>query len=433
MARDSKRSTAGATALALGLALTALLLAAPAVARTYSLDEAIEVALAHNLSLAKSEESLEGARASVLSGWSGVLPRISGSVSRSDRLSVDPDAPDTESESYGASVGLSQTLLSGSTFARIAGAHRSKTAEELSYVSTRRDVVFQVKQGYYGLLKSERLRDVQAEALELAQEQLRKTQSLFDLGSASRSDLLKAQVQVGQSELALISADKAAETARASLCYLLGIDVTSDLEVVDPPEEQAETEVLEFDVGEAVARRPDVRAWEQYVVAARRSLLASKAGRWPELSLSVGYSTDGEELGDVFDHVGDEYSRSVSLTLSVPIFNGLGTKASIDNSKSALRTAELSLRDARLQAALEIETARLSVVEQSRSVAVAEQSVAQAEEDLRVSEERFRLRAASMLELIDARVAYSRARADMVEARYNYEIAKAELKLALGL
>jgi outer membrane protein TolC len=64
---------------------------------------------------------------------------------------------------------------------------------------------------------------------------------------------------------------------------------------------------------------------------------------------------------------------------------------------------------------------------------VSEQSVLQADEDLRVSEERFRLRAASMLELIDARVAYSRARADLVNARYNYEMAKAELKLALGL
>jgi outer membrane protein len=417
----------GALALTMGLSPIA------ATARTYSLDEAIEVALAHNVSLAKAEEGLEGARADVLSGWSGVLPRVSGGVSKSDRLSVFPGVPDEKSVSYGASIGVSQTLLSGSTFARIAGAHRSWSAEVLSFESTRRDIIFQVKQGYYGLLKSERLRDVQNEALELAQEQLRKTQSLFDLGSASRSDLLKAQVQVGQAELSLISAEKAAETARASLCYLLGIDVTSDLEVVDPPEGEAEEEIGEFDVGEAVARRPDVQAWEQYVVAARRSLLASKAGRWPELGLSVGYSKSGDELGEVFEHIGDEYSRSVSLSLSVPIFNGLATKASIDRSKSSLRSAELSLRDARLSAALEIETARLSMVEQERSVKVAEQSVAQAEEDLRVSEERYRLRAASMLELIDARVAYSVARAALVEARYDYEIAKAELKLALGL
>jgi len=413
-------------------ALTAFLVAAQAQARTYSLEEAIEIALAHNVSLAKAVEGLEGARADVLSGWSGVLPQISGSVSRSDGLFV-VSGHDTETKGYRAGVGLSQTLVSGSTFANIAGAHRRKTAEEASLDSTTRDVVFQVKQGYYSLLKSERLRDVQEEALELAKEQLRKTESLFDLGSASRSDLLKAQVQVGQAELALISADKAAGTAQASLCYLLGIDVTSDLEAVDPPQAEAQPEALDFDVGQAVARRPDVRAWEQYVVAARRSLLASEAERWPELNLSVDYSTDDEALDGLFDDVSDDYSRSVSLRLSVPIFNGFSTKARIDNSKSSLRSAELSLRDAKLQASFEIETARLSVLEQARRVEVAEQSVDQAEEDLRVSEERFRLRAASMLELIDARVAYSRARADLVEARYDYEIAKAELKLALGL
>lgn len=433
MARGSKGIKARRiVALAVAAALAVLLQTTHAAARVYSLEEAIEAALAHNVSLAKAVESLEGARADVLSGWSGVLPRVSGSVSRSDGLSV-VSGHDTESKGYRASVGLSQTLVSGSTFANIARAHRNKTAQEASLDSTTRDVVFRVKQGYYGLLKSERLRDVQAEALELAREQLRKTQSLFDLGSASRSDLLKAQVQVGQAELVLISADTAAETARASLCYLLGIDVTSDLEVVDPPQAEAQPDVLDFNVGEAVARRPDVRAWEQYVIAARRSLLASKAGRWPELGLSVDYSTDDEALDGLFDDVSEDYSRSVSLRLSVPIFNGLSTKARIDNSKSSLRAAELSLRDVKLGATLEIETARLSVLEQARRVRVAEQSVDQAEEDLRVSEERFRLRAASMLELIDARVAYSRARADLVEARYDYEIAKAELKLALGL
>jgi outer membrane protein len=123
----------------------------------------------------------------------------------------------------------------------------------------------------------------------------------------------------------------------------------------------------------------------------------------------------------------------VSLSLSVPIFNGLGTKASIDRSKSQLRSYEISMRNARLNAAYEIETAKLLVDEGSRSVDVSQSAVTSAEEDLKVSEERFRLRAASMLELIDARVAYSRARAELVDARYNYEIAKAQLRLALGL
>jgi outer membrane protein len=417
------------------VALTCVVLAVSALpthARVYTLDECLGIALENNTSLAGAKEDLHSARANVLSSWSGVLPHVSAGLSRGNTLIVSPDG-DVEEESFRGSLSLSQTLLDGSTFARMAGAYRSRTATELSLEATTRQTVFSVKEAYYGLLRAVQLKAVQEEAVELAREQLRKTQSLFDLGSASRSDLLKAQVQVGESELALIAAEKSAETARAGLAYTLGIDVTTDIEAVDPPEDGREKEVTDYDLETAIASRPDIRAWEETVVAGRRSLLASKAARWPDLGLSVSYSRGGETFEDFREDFSDEYTRSVSLSMSVPIFNGLSTKASIDNSKSNLRSLEISLRNAKLSAAYEIENARLSVDEGRRSVAVAEQSVLQAEEDLRVSEERFRLRAASMLELIDARVAYSRARADLVDARYNYEMAKAELKLALGL
>jgi outer membrane protein TolC len=411
--------------------LTTMTLAAQA--RVYTLNECLEIALEHNTSLAGAREDLHSARAGVLSSLSGVLPHVSGSLSKSNQLSVMTDFDDSEQESFSGSIGLSQTLLDGGTFARIAGAYRGRTATRLSLEAAERQTVFDTKQGYYGLLRAVRLRAVQEEAVELAREQLRKTQSLFDLGSASRSDLLKAQVQVGESELALIAAEKSAETARAGLAFVMGIDVTTDIEAVDPPEDEREEEITDFDLEGSISSRPDIRAWEESVVAGRRSLLAAKAGRWPDLGLSLSYSRGGESFGDFREDFSDEYTRSFSLSMSVPIFNGLSTKADIDNSKSNLRSLEIALRNARLNAAYEIENARLKVDEGRRSVAVAEQSVMQAEEDLRVSEERFRLRAASMLELIDARVAYSRARADFVNARYDYELAKAELKLALGL
>lgn len=405
---------------------------APASARVYTLDECVEMALSHNLTLAGAREDVHSARAGVLSSWSGVLPHVSAGLSTRDELNV-IGGDEFSSESASGSLTLSQTLLSGSTFAGISGAHRARNAAELSLEATRRQVVFGTKEAYYGLIRAVELRGVQEEALELAREQLRKTQSLFDLGSASRSDLLKAQVQVGEAELALIAAEKSAETARAGLAFQLGIDVTTDIEAVDPGEASSEEEITDFDLETAISSRPDIRAWEESLVAARRSLLSAKAGRWPELGLSLDYARSAGDVGGVFDDMGDEYSRTLRLGLSIPIFNGLGTKASIDNQKSALRSFEISVRNARLSAAYEIETARLSVDEGRRSVRVAEDSVTQAEEDLRVSEERFRLRAASMLELIDARVAYSRARSDLVDARYNYEIAKAELRLALGL
>jgi outer membrane protein len=417
---------------AISAAVTVLACAAPGAARVYTMKECIDLALSNNTTLAQAREGLTGADADVLSSWSSVLPKVSGSVSTGKTLVV-ADGDDTTGENASGSVSLSQTLFDGSTFASISATRHGREAESLALEDTRRGIVFNTRQAYYELLKARALRDVQSEAVELAREQLRKTESLFELGSASRSDLLKAQVQVGQSELALISAQRVAETARASLCLTIGIGVTSDVQVEDPPEAEWQDDIEAYDLEDALKRRPDVQAAEEALLSAKRSLLAAKADRWPSLRFSMSYSRSQDSLGDLFQDMGDDYSRSMSLSLSVPIFNGLATKASIDRRKSTLRTYELSLHDVKQQAEYEIETTRLYLREQGERVQVSEKAVEQAEEDLRVSEERFRLRAASMLELIDARVAYSQARVDMVEARYDHEIAKAELELALGL
>lgn len=406
--------------------------AGPAAGETYSLDECVEIALANNVSLATARENLEGAGADVMSAWSGALPRISAGLNRYNYLTVS-EGTDTASRSYSGSLTLSQPLFrGGAVWAGISQARHTQHAYEHDLESTRREVVFGVKQGYYGLLKAERLREVAEEALELAREQMRKTESLFDLGSASKSDLLKAQVQVGQAQLSLIGAQKNLESSRAALCYMLGIDVLTPLEAVDP-EPNREKETLEFDLASAVSRRPDVKGKEEVVLAASRALTSAKAGRWPDLDLSVSYSRSKSSVSGLFDDMEDDYSRTVGLSLSLPLFDGLQTKSSIASRKSNLRAYELSLRDTRLAAAYEIETSRLAVLESRERVEVAGRSVEHAQEDLKISEERYRLRAASMLELIDARVAFSTVRAEMVEAQYDYEIAKAELTKALGL
>jgi len=428
--RASFRTRGGVATLVIVAALVAVA-AAPSHAEIMTLDDCVEVALTSSLTLAQAQENLAGAGAGVMSGWSGVLPRVSAGLGYTDGRTV-TGGESMDSESYSGNVSLSQTLFDGSTFARLSGAHRSRNASEFALDGARRSVILSTKAAYYGLLKAMKLRDVQAEALELAHEQMRKAESLFELGSASKSDFLKAQVEVKQAELALISAERVAATARLSLLYTMGVSMGTDIEVADPVD-LGEDEILDFDLEDAVDRRPDVRSVEEALVASKRSLLSAKAGRWPSLGLSASYSKGGESMDDVTGDFGDDYSTSTSLSLSIPIFNGLATKASIDNSKAALRSQEISVRDTRLSAAYEIETTRLGVIEQRERVNVATVGLETAEEELRVSEERFRLRAASMLDVIYARVAYSQARVSLVEAQYDYEIAKAELKDALGL
>ena len=403
-----------------------------ASARVYTLSECVEIAVQQNGTLGQAREDIASSGAGLMSSWSGALPHLSADATHTKYLNV-IEGVDEDSDITSGRIALSQTLFDGSTFARIAGAYHTRDAAEHSFEWAYRDVVFGAKAQYYSLLKAERLRFVAEENLELANEQLRKTESLFELGSASRSDLLKARVQVQSAELTLITAQKGVGTSRAGLRLYLALDPLAEIEVVDPPEDEREEEVGDFDLETAIARRRDIMAWEETITAAKRSLLASQAGWWPALNFSLSYSRSPESIGEILDEIRNDYTRSASVSLNFPFFSGLSTKANSDRSKAALRSLELAYRDARLQAAYEIETAGLTVLEKRESVEVAEEAAGAAEEDMRISEERFRLRAASMLDVIDARVAFSTARAELVRALYDHEIAKADMRRVLGL
>ena len=164
--------------------------AADVGARIYELDECLEIAMANNVSLAKSRESLSSADAGLMSSWSGALPHVSASLSYSDVTSA-IGGMETGSESYGGKISLlRQTLFDWSTLSGIRSARHSRNAAAHSLESSRREAALATRRAYYGLLKAEKLLEVQDEAVGLAMEQLRKAESLYKLGSASKSDYL---------------------------------------------------------------------------------------------------------------------------------------------------------------------------------------------------------------------------------------------------
>ena len=167
MACRASTRTLGGVATLVATAVLVAAAAVPSFAGTMTLDECIETALTSSLSLARAEESLASAKAGVMAGWSGVLPRVSAGIGYTDGSTV-AGGQAMDSESYTGSVSLSQTLLDGGTFANISGACRSRSASEFALDGVRRSVVLSTKAAYYGLLKAVKLRDVSHEALELA-------------------------------------------------------------------------------------------------------------------------------------------------------------------------------------------------------------------------------------------------------------------------
>jgi outer membrane protein TolC len=421
------------------------LLSLPVVAKgeTYTLDECIDTAISNNYDVLSAKSEVKSSEAGVLSAWSNFLPNLNMYASYNRAYAGSTQTVDSEGRPYGfpgyyysrysSSVNMSYDLFRGGrSFAYMSKAKADLNASELSLAETVDSIELETSELYFQLLKALTLVDVQREALNLAQEQLNRAESLYELGAASMSDVLKARVQVGEQKLQMLELENNVEKARAQLANVMGIDVNTYIEPVDVEETPLDLPD-EIDIERAVQGRPLVRAYESYLQSATKNLDVAEGARYPTLSANGGYSWSSPDQPEEFDDFTKNYTWNVYLTLTIPLFDGLSTKSSINSAKASLMNAEDALREARRDATLEARTAILDLQKARQQVELARETVRQAEEDYSISEERYRLGAGSMLELIDSQVALATAKSLLVEARYDYEIAKAYVARSLAM
>jgi outer membrane protein TolC len=336
-------------------------------------------------------------------------------------------------ENYSGRLSLSQNLLSFPSMAGIRSAKAAREATRGRTQATRADIALQASQQFYTLLRAIKLATVARQTLELTQSQLKRTQALFELGSVAKGDVLKQQVQVSQALLDDINARGAIEVERARLVGVLGLDPGTKLEI-DTTLAEATFEVDSATVWrDAFTNRPELQAARASLASARASLGGAQGRRYPELSGGLGYSYGVTgHFPKSFREIDDNSSRTVSLGLSVPNFDGRNTRGAIQQAKARKLQAEYDVRLEELDVGPDGQTALQSASLARDRIQVTRDEQAAAEEDLKLSQEKYNVGSATVLELIDAQVALTRARSDYISALADAQVAQMQLRRARG-
>jgi outer membrane protein len=177
---------------------------------------------------------------------------------------------------------------------------------------------------------------------------------------------------------------------------------------------------------------PAVRQAQAGVDVAEESRKASKATYLP--SLSANYSRSGSGTDPRFGFGSDPftYSGRLSFSLSYPVFNNFQREQQVVVAKVAEVNAQAAFRDAQL-AAVQLLTQNIGAIRgASQRVAVQVASVAAAEEDVRVQQQRYNIGASVLLDLITSQAALATAEQALIQARYDYRIARAQLEALIG-
>ncbi len=415
--------------------LLGTLLAAPAAAQQeVTLQEAVRRSLDVQPGMVQARGDQRNAGASTRSAFGAFLPTFSTGISaaRSNVSRIDPTTgqPVPPEYSYTGSLNASLELFDGfRRFANLRAANATGDAAAAGAVNQRFQVTLATKQIFYNALASEDLVRVAESQVRRAQQQLQISVEKLHAGSATRSDSLRSTVDYGNARIVLLQAQANLATAEANLGRQIGVDalVRAIPDTVLP----AVPDTADLRRA-ALESAPAVEQAESQASAARAQVWSARSQYWP--SLTVSYTNNRQGAGSPSFPLFNNYPETFSWRFGVSwtLFNGFSREANQVSASVNRDIAEARAADTRRQvnALITQELAALSTaVEQ---INIARDNLAAATEDLRVQNERYRVGAATILDLLTSQAALTQAQVNVVQTRFNYLIARAQVEAVLG-
>jgi len=436
-------------ALLIFLALTALPLAAYCgEAEPLGLNECVRAALEKNHTLLSESEKHEAAKAGLGLAKSSFLPKVdvSETYMRSDNpvmvfgskldqgrfsmsdLTIQSLNHPSAIDNFNFRVQLTQPVYNGGKeFAGLKRADANLSASEKRLARAREETVFQAVQGYYAVELSSEYISVALKSIETTEGHLKAVQSMYDQGTVVGSEPLLARVRLAEAKEMLIKAKNREATARAALNMLMARPQDTDFVPTDG------LAFVEFDgslpglIEEAEKARPDLSAMASDLEAIKQGVRLARTDYLPNINVVGRYDIDTHGM---FGSGDDSYT--VMGVLSWNIFDGFSTTNGVHEAGANYNSA-MHMMD-RMKAGVEFEVRRAyyGLVEARERFKAASGAVEEGEEGLRIIGRRFEAGMTRTIDVLDAEAALTRARTDRVQALYDYNVAVAALKLAVG-
>ncbi|RME00827.1 MAG: TolC family protein [Calditrichaeota bacterium] len=424
-----------------------------------TLDQCVKIAMEKNAQVLIAKRRVGIAQTSVMTARSAILPRVNSTFSsgqfRSGPRTIKTDVPvgvdpvtgavryeqreivqgGVTRDSHSMRFTLNQTIFDfGQSYNNIRSARASKDAAEYTFEDTRQNIILQVYQRYYQLLKDLRLLEVYQEAVRSSEEQLKRTQSMYEIGSVAQADVYRAQTTLGQDRINLIQQENAVKNSRAALNVVLGRNADAPLDIVDIEEVKSPREYkMEEVIKVALQNNPQIHRFKAEMMAASYGAKAAKARYLPAINGSVSYARDNTDINKVYTGYDKNYNITFGINLSLNLFNGFSDAAAVERESLNYRIAQENLREQERLLRQNVQTALLSLQAWKQISKINQVNLKSAQEELRLAQERYRVGAGTLLELITAQVNLTRAKATLVQAKYDTKVAEAVLQAAMGM
>jgi outer membrane protein len=339
---------------------------------------------------------------------------------------------------YTFSLSGSQTLFDRRIGGQLASANASRDQARVEFDAQRAGAVVTVTQAYFDAQLAQRLVDIADSTLAQAQRTFDQTRLERQAGNAAEFDQLRASVARDNQTPVLLQRRAARDQALLRLHQVLDVPASTRITLATPLADTTAVALPPFAAAiagaadTAIDARAPVREAAAAVRAGEGTLRAARSERLPTVGVASTYSKiDFPQQVFSFDRFLTDWS--VSVTATVPIFNGGRLRADALAAEAALEQSQYRLTQARQQAQLELGDASTQLSSAQATFSASIGTVAQAQRAYDIAELRYQNGLSTLTDVGDARLQLGQAQANNAQAARDLQVARMRIALLRDL
>ena len=327
------------------------------------------------------------------------------------------------------SVQVEQPIfMGGKILAAYKMATLGKQMAQLNENLTATEVILETDQAYALMVKAQEMNKVAESYHAVLQELMKNVQSAYKHGLKSKNDVLKVQVKLNESELAIRKAENALRLANMNLCHLIGKPLIETLQISDdfPVIEQA----LETQVNDITAR-PEYSLLNKQVDMAKQQVKLSRSELLPQVGIRGSYDyVHGLKVNE--QRLFDNGAFSVMLNVTVPLFHFGERINKVRASKAQLEQVRMEQADLNEKMYLELTQAANNLDEAKLQTALADRSLEQADENRLISKGEYDAGLEPLSDHLEAQALWQQAYETKVDAHFQLYLSYVKYLKAAG-
>lgn len=409
----------------------------PTPGKPLTLEQCIAIGLQYNPSLRASQETVDAQKARLEQALAAYYPQINFNAnyntSTSNFANVSSSTGGstsswTQTDIFSMGPSLNQLIYDfGRTSSSVQINRENMKASEQDVLTVKQNVVLNIKQAYYTVLQTQALIKVAEETLTQNQKRLEQAKGFYQAGTRPKIDVTNAEVNLANVELALIRAKNNFQVARITLNTAMGLRTDLSFAIDKKIDLKPKMIPLEEILEAALTRRPEILQLKARQRSQEASVQSAQSTYYPVLS------GNASNLWRTYDVPNDlVWDWSFGVTLSVPIFSGFSSPNQVAEARAVLRNLSAQEETLKQSIQLEAEQAHLNLREAIERIGVTEKTLDQAKENYDLASGRYQVGVGQPLEITDAEVLLANARANHIQALYDYKVAEARIAKAMG-